>query len=155
MVEFYSPARGLGAHLQLHNPPPTCNQSAKVGGSTGNSDCSGVKGVAVSTGVGFCPCSGGFCPCSGGFCWICGLEPREGEGLPHNPKITSKNFFIFRFSVFFFLFRVFFIFMAFSLPFGSICSSLGRFVKLSTPLFYSYQDYRKFEKQYRERKRIG
>lgn len=30
---------------------------------------------------------------------------------------------------------------------GSLCSSLGRGVKLSTPLFYSYQDYRKFEKQ--------
>lgn len=29
----------------------------------------------------------------------------------------------------------------------SECSSLGRGVKLSTPLFYSYQDYRKFEKQ--------
>ncbi|MCO5609071.1 hypothetical protein L7F22_063293 [Adiantum nelumboides] len=30
---------------------------------------------------------------------------------------------------------------------GYLCSSLGRAVKLSTPLFYSYQDYRKFEKQ--------
>ena len=30
---------------------------------------------------------------------------------------------------------------------GFLCSSLGRSVKLSTPLFYSYQDYRKFEKQ--------
>ena len=30
---------------------------------------------------------------------------------------------------------------------GGLCSSLGRAVKLSTPLFYSYQDYRKFETQ--------
>lgn len=30
---------------------------------------------------------------------------------------------------------------------GSIRSSLGKSVKLTTPLFYSYQDYRKFDKQ--------
>lgn len=42
---------------------------------------------------------------------------------------------------------------------GVLCSSLGRGVKLSTPLFSSYQDYRKFEKQsvwvYSNRKKKG
>lgn len=31
---------------------------------------------------------------------------------------------------------------------GSLCASLGKRVKLATPLFWSYQDYRKFERQH-------
>lgn len=38
---------------------------------------------------------------------------------------------------------------------GGICSSLNRVVKLPTPLFSSYQDYRKFEKQHVCKKQLS